>query len=405
MAKSIFFTFLLFVSLLVLSATLIIVAPYYYYNDIVNHNSMTDWFTISNYRKILVTPSSEKFDLKKASINEDLWNKFHFKTLEIPLPVKNPFYFVAPIIKYSKKQNNTEFGISLFNSKDTVLSQVYILPAITFPNVINSQKIFELPIVSNHILNRKTDQLWEDLFTKDISDWDISYSDMIYHLYILQLRSILINEKTTSYTYYKELGKAVLRLNYSDKDYVSDLVLSRRGSKIFSYMILTKKEDQEAKKIKYKMLHDISYLATTPSFTDHIYNEFKALPFQEQIDHKGMLYLLSAWSHSQSRLELIVSSIQYLERGRRNERQLEPLYDYIYRRVGKTFSRRNVGDLNLDPEVLLKRNIELEEMLKKKMIDEVKTPEKTLSVKEEYEKILEDTKNTIKKNKNTIIMN
>lgn len=386
--------------------TFVVVAPHFYYNDIVNNGEMNSWFTIPKYSEKLVVPKRpSQLNLVNKNINEKLWKRFHFKTLLIPMPVKNPFYFVSPTLEYNKENKNTEFGVSIYDANNQLLSQIYFLPKFSMPKILNSQKIFELPIVSNYIKKQPQEKVWNDLFTKNISSWDISFKDMFYHLYLLQLRSKLINSNVLSYEYITDIKKAILTLDFVDKDFISELVLSRRGNDIYPYIINTRVENKSAANIKFKMLRDISFQDTTATLADIIYQEFKSLEFFQQIDEEGMLYLLSAWSHNQKRLEIIASAIQYLERGTNKVKQLEPLYKYIYSRTGRTYSKKSVRGLNLSPEILLKKNIELENAIKKTMEQEVETPEEVLSVKEQYEKILNETRQNLKEDENTMRMN
>lgn len=405
MFQKIFFIVLFVCSILIAAVGLVLVYPYYQYNSIVNNKEMTEWFTLSNHRRLLVNPSSDvKFDTPKK-INSELWQKFHFQTLEIPLPVRYPFFFVAPILKYNGQSKKTEFGLSIFDSKNEILSQIYILPTINIPKVLNSQKVFELPLVRNHLLAMDNEKVWKDIFSKEISKWNISYSEMLYNLYLLQFRSVLVSKNTKTFYYDKKFDKGVLVLDYSDKDYNGEIILSKRGGEISSFLLIYKKENPEAKVIKYQLLKEMTYQDTTQALTEFMYNEFKGLGYQDQTDHLGMLYLLSAWSHDQRRLELLVSAVKYLERGKKNQRQLEPLYSYLYARAGKTFSKKQVEGLKLDSSVLLKKNMELEQALKKTIIKNEPTPEKHLTVQEQYEKILKETNQRIKKKSKSMIMN
>ncbi|MBD64451.1 MAG: hypothetical protein CME62_04550 [Halobacteriovoraceae bacterium] len=403
--RLVLFSFLIFLTVILGIGAYVLISPYYYYNQIVNQGEMNNWFTIANHSEFLVKAEPPIEISKSELVNENLWKKFHFKTVTVPLPVKNPFYFVAPVMKYNSELKSSDFGLSIFNAKDEILGQLYFLPKFSFPNVLNSQKIFELPVVRQHLTQKKYNNIWKDIFSKDISQWEISYGEMIYNLYLLELRSKLINKRVFKYNYISNTNRAIFQLEYKDKDYKSYLVLNKRGSYIYSFIMNIKVENAEAEKIKNKMLLEIDFLDTTESLADIIYQEFRSLPFARQIDHEGMLYLLSAWSHNENRLEILSSAIQFLERGRENQRQLEPLYEYVFARVGRTFSRRKVGGVKLKPEVLLKLNIELEEAALKTMIKEEKKPEKRLSIKEQYEKIIQETKRRLWDQKNKIRMN
>ena len=163
------------------------------------------------------------------------------------------------------------------------------------------------------------------------------------------------------------IAKQFSRTVFNQKDYIYSidnkgnvLFLNRRGESIYSFIMVSQKENKEAINLRFKFLSDMEFVDTTPTLADIIYKEFKGLEFQRQTDHEGMLYMLSAWSHAQSRLEFIKASIGFLERGEDNQKQLSPLYSYMFKRLGRTFAKKGVTGLELDSDVKLKHMIELE---------------------------------------------
>lgn len=386
------------------------IAPYYYYNSIVNGKESFEWYSLRSYQDNFVRPGkSRDLSFQKLS-DERLWQKFHVKNQMIPIPVRNPFYFVSPVLKYVPKNKNTEFGISIFNASKEVISQVYFLPKINFPNAARSQKLFEFPIVKNYLKTFSSERIWKDLFVKDLSNWNISYKEMVYNLYLLEIRSHLFNKRTSDYYYLNNVDKAVIKVRHKDQDYISEIIMTRRGENIYSFILVSKKENKEATNLRFKFLSDMEFVDTTPSLADIIYKEFKGLEYHRQIDHEGMLYMLSAWSHAQSRLEFIKVAIGFLERGTDNQKQLSPLYTYMFRRFGKTFANKNILGLDLDSDVKLKHMIEIEKVKGDEIeaYQEVKTevmPDKKISVKDEYEQIIEKSKTEMVLPKNQIRMN
>ena len=108
---------LLIFSIGLIGSGTVFVLPYYFYNQYVNKNYSNNWYGVSNYSKALIEPSSPKVLSPSKTKNERLWRKFQFGDLKIPLPVKNPFYFVTPKLKFNKKNNKTSFGLSINNSE------------------------------------------------------------------------------------------------------------------------------------------------------------------------------------------------------------------------------------------------------------------------------------------------
>lgn len=407
MLKYIAYGLISLVVLLLIGGFSLTASPYYFYHKIVNQGYNFDWYSLDMRFEKIAKPDYDR-DLKSEIIdNERLWSKFHFKNHMIPIPVKNPYFFVSPVLNYNSKTDSTNLGLSISNAEKKTISEIYFLPRFEIPAPSKGQKLFEFPVVANMMKNYDTTKVWKDIFSKDVSNWKISNEEMVYNLYLMEVRSKIFNNKLINYYYLNNMDKAVVEISYKDKDYLSEFIFSRRGNTIYPLLMITERNNSEAMKIRYKMISDVEFINTTPTLSDIIYREFKNLTYNKQVDHEGMLYLLSAWSHGPSRVEFLRETIQYLERGNQNQKQLEPLYRYMFKRFGKTFAKREVGGLNLEFEILLKLRLEVEEEDNRQRRAK-ETPAfipKQRNLKEEYDQLIDKTKGKIKSSSKTIRMN
>ncbi len=380
------------------------ILPFYYYHKSVNRNYTSEWFRLDRYDSKYLSPNKEKIFQNIPVDNPSLWKMFHFSNVRIPMPVKNPYYFVVPKLQYDQSNFTTKFGFSILDAEDVKIFEIYLLPTQEFPNYLAEQKIFQLPLVKKLVESYTDDQIWDDVFTEHIGEWDIGIKKMMYNLYLLQFRSKFLPANYKSYSKLKGTGLNVVELNYPDMDYKAELVLNKRGDKIFSYIMISKLSSTNAIKIKAKYMNEVEYLPSTPTLTDIIIREFKSLNYNDQIDHEGMLYLTSAWSHQQNNYKILEKIIFFLERGIKNEKQLEPFYRYLYHRYKKVFSRRQIKNLKLDPKIILQRNIELEEQekIRREFIEkdyQILTPLKKKTIDEQYEDLIEETSGSEKMKK------
>lgn len=347
-------------------------SPYYFYNRVVTENYRTKWFFLEDYNKDLIAPQA-RVELREPALgNEDLWQKFHLKDIVIPLPVKNPLYYAAPLITYDKKSNHTRLGVSIYGTDLREISKLYVVNNAVMGSEIRSQELFKLPLAKKIIKSAGASKIWEDIFSKDLGGWNIPFSEMVYNLYILHLRSKLLPSGFIGFGAL-DASTGVVRLRSKNKDYITELVMTRDRGVVYSYILVTQKNNAESEVLRYKFLRDIDFRPGSESLAGIVYKEFQALPYERKIDHEGMLYLYSAWSHQISNKAFLKEMVFYLERGSGNEKQLKPLYEYASFRYGKTFSQKLVDSVELDPEMALKRNIELERRDDLRELSESKT--------------------------------
>ncbi len=337
--------------------------PGFLYGKLIRNQLNNNWYKIENYSPVFLTPS-DYIPLKKVSVdNEFLWRRFNFGDLSLQLPIKNPFYFVVP--KIDIVNGKTNLSLKITNPRDETLVEVNILNRFFFDESINTQKLFELPLVRKGILKRNSDEIWSDLFSKKIPLVSTELNEMFYSLYLIHLRSRYIPVTTLKYGHLEDQNKVAIQLDPIDKDFHFEIVQTKRGKEVYSLLIKTKIEDQDAIKLRYKIINDIQFLASSKALVDIVIKEFKGLKYKDQVDHLGMLYLLSAWSYDLENQGILKNIIFYLERGQNNQSQLNPLYEYYHQKYGEVYSKRDIKGLNISLEALLERNISLEEEKRK----------------------------------------
>jgi len=397
---------LFFLSFIIFGAGALVVSPYYFYNKVIHNDYFNEWYGITNYDSKFLAPS-KVIELKQEKLgNEDLWKRFHFMDVVLPLPVKNPFYFVAPILKYYPKNKRTELGLMLYGGDNRELFKIFFIQNQFFPNVMRGQKLFTLPLVKNHLKSIPVEKVWKDIFSVEIGDWNIDFTDMTYNLYLLHLRSKIIPENAVSYSLLEGTDTAIIVLESNNMDYKNELIMTRTRGLIYSFIIVTEKGNQESELMRYKMLKEVRFQGGSERLSSILYKEFKGLNYDDQIDHQGMLYLLSAWTHNKDRKELIQEMVVHLERGEKNQRQLEPLYQFSKAKYGTTFTRNLVKDVDLTDSVLLKRNVELEKQAEEEALRNQKiiVPEVKLTDEEEINLMLKRAKRKKKKSKRRMII-
>ena len=402
--KKIILSILFGISLLILSAGILLISPYYYYNQIIQKEYSSEWFYLTNFNNRFLKPD-KKVELKEPNLgNDDLWKKFHIRDTFIPLPYKNPFFFVAPIFKYDKDKNTTNFGISVFGSSKLEVSKIFFVNNRLLPSVIRSQKLFRLPISTEIIRNVPSEKIWQDIFSLDLRNWEVNYTQLIYNLYILQLRSVILPQKFKSFALLDD-STGLVELYSKDKDYKSELVLTKQRGLIYSYLIVTDLQNNESQILRYKYLKEISFRPSTSSLARILYKEFKALKFEDQISQIGMMYLISAYSHTNDKI-YIQEMIKYLERGERNQTQLKRLYEYAEMKYGETFTNRIIKGIELEDELRLKRNIEIENKRERERLanEEIKPVKKEKTPEEIFQERLRKAKESKKIKNNRMII-
>lgn len=400
--------FFIFITLCLLTVVTILggaalVSPYYFYSKVLKGNSYENWYESKHFDKRWLSPSKIAPLEKIEDANSNLWQNFHMGDVVIPLPVRNPFYQVLPILNHDNKGNNL-FGLSFYGTDKREIAKVFFVQNSQFLNQLNSQGLFKLPMVRQELLTYKQDDLWNELFTKELGEWNISFKEMLKNLYLLELRKSVLPEKFMSFGLMPESDYALVEVESSNKDFNSEFIFTRNRGIIYSMVIYTRKDTPDAQKVRYKLLSGLNFRPTSKSLSNIIYKEFVALSYRLRVDQTGMLYLLSAWSHDPS-VNYIKEMIEFLERGEGNELQLKVLYKYAFERYGTTYTTKalDIGD----GEVRLRRSIELERKKEERRVkaqaEKKIIQEPTLTKEERLNQMLKRAKKDKSKKSNEVL--
>ena len=403
--KKIFLMLLILILGAAMMVAALIALPFYGYQQMISGQLRSEWYTIDNYDHRFLVPDEITQTPPHHISDEKNWKKFHFQDLLIPLPVKNPFYFSAPILEFDSKVNKSSTGIQLFLPSGRVISEVRFIPLKSLRYQLRSQKIFQLPLVRKIIKRIDRNKIWKDIFTKKIDNWRVPIKEMLYNLYLIQMRSWILPANFVKFQWYDDQDQlALITLESENKDFTTEIILKKHKSTIYSYSIQTRSNVDIAQAFRSKFLNSIKFREGHHSLSDIIYREFQSLSYDQKIDHEGMLYLFSAWSHNMFDKSIIREMVEYLERGEQNQKQLAPVYRYALARWGTTFSTRFIDGLT-DSDIQLKRSIEHEQLATEKRLREEEVRPQKVETPMGPEEQMQDMLKRAKRNKKDRIKN
>jgi len=353
------------------------------------------YYQIEGYRSLLLSPPGVEAAPNFQEDYVQLWKEFSLENTLIPLPTRHPLFQPVPIIDLYSKASAPNLGMSFLDPKGREVSRVHNLPKSIYADHSMGQELFKLPYFRNRIRKKTRDEIWKDLFEFQIKPAKKSHDEMIYDLYLLHLRSKLLPKDTISYGLFKDGKLALIELSSPDKDYIVEVVTQQVNGTLYSYILKTEKRNSESMKLRDKFLHSIHFGAKDESLSRILYTEFKQLNYARQVDQEGMLYLFSAWSQNTDNIDLLKEMIFYLERGPNAKKQLKALYRYAYKKYGKTYTTRKDIAEGDDPDLVLQRNIEIEQreaLIKAQEEAKLPPPVKDLSPDEKMEMYLKKAK-------------
>ncbi len=356
--------------------------PAYLYDQAVHGRSSSQLYQLKKFNRKFFTPTQNTYVSDVSGSYSNLWREFHVRDIVVPLPAGHPMYQAIPSIRMVEGMTAPHFGLRFNGPSGREIAQLHLLSSGVWSNEADGQELFRLPMVRKEILKRSTDEIWRDVFTRKISGWDLSWQEMVYNLYILHLRSMMLPETFTNFGMVDGKEMAYVEIPSANKDYKTEMIFSFQKGLLLSYLLVTDSRASDSKEIRARFINGINFRASDSALTPIIYKEFKQLNFTQQTDQEGMLFLLSAWSHDMNNIEMFKELIYYLERGSKNREQLKSLYRFAYQRYKKTFTTRDTGVEDDDPDIRLSRQIELEALSERKTLQErprnvMKAPEPT----------------------------
>lgn len=364
--------FVYFVVTLVLilgAGFLVVIAPYHIYTLTLTEGVNTRFLQMNPTKSVFYDGKIVEIKPPDVMDDEGLYETFHFYHFELPIPINHILFSLIPTIKI--EASGPRLGARFQNSKNVELFSFMLEKPYKLETTFGDQKIFTLPIFKNYISRKSSDEIWGDLFQKQLSlpsnsgegfleSLDklkkVSYKDLVYNLYILYNRRFVLPLTTEEFSFYKERNIGMTTLASSEsKILVERLYITHEGL-IYPLVIRTRTSDVQAMNFRNKFIREINYKSTSKDSAISIYARYKQIPYLKRIDQQGMIYLYSAWSHDHENRDYIRFIILFLERGKLNLKYLKPFYEYAYKKFGSSFSTAS-GFLNETPGETLKRRV------------------------------------------------
>jgi hypothetical protein len=400
--------FAILASILTFLAGVVSYIPYHFYDSVINHGVKSSYIQLPLLNKQFYSGNVISLRHRRSTDREfidSLWKKFHFANYKLLLPIRNPFINFIPIVISSNP--NPRLGAELLDRSKILQFSFLEQDNFAFKIKTDKHKIFSLPISKKYIIDIPIETIWRDIFTKKLDiEFDknnlissleelykIEYTELIYNLFILYMRTTLFNSETLlKLSFDERLNAGIAEYTSIDNRYKSEIVYFLRNGIVYGLSISTNEISDFAGDIRAMFLNNVELNIRNQDYATKIYAEYKTLPFHRRIDQEGMVYLFSAWGHTSDKKSFLKEMINFLERGDDNIKQLTPLYKYAYEKYGSSFSKRKDVFKNMESaNDRLKRKIEEElalEIEKEEQKDANKVEEQGTNIfKSEKEKI------------------
>ncbi|MGZ3787237.1 MAG: hypothetical protein ACXVLQ_01870 [Bacteriovorax sp.] len=373
--------FLIITLLLIVGAgALVSVAPYHIYTLTLTEGVNTRFLVMKPTKAVLY--DGQEFiqqNIQKVGDDSSLYAQFHFSNFQIPMPFNHPVFSMIPTIKM--KSTGPELGASFLDGRNAELFSFMVEKTYKLETISGDQKLFLLPVFKNHIARKSEEELWRDLFFKKLSLpsnlgesffhsllalREVTYSDLVYNLYVLYNRTHFFPAETLRISFDPLTNHGIIELPSEDPKFkVERLFIIEKGF-IYSMTLKTRIDNLAAENFRQKILKEAIYKNSTVDSAIPIYAQYKNISYSKRIDQQGMTYLYAAWSHDLANREYIRVIILFLERGKSNLKFLRPFYEYAFKRFGSNLSSADEFRLETADEKLKRRmKEELEGEIKK----------------------------------------
>jgi len=380
---------LVFMKKFILSALLILfiimLGPYILYFKIVRDGIESDYLTI---RSAAIGLAIDQKLFESATLPEELdyikslWRPFHFINYSVLLPVAHPEISLVPIVKKASGERYLNLGFIFTDVRNKKLFSFQTKGQSFFETFLDKHKLFNLPLFRNYIMAKDTEEIWNDLFTKDLALaaqekgeqgspsllaritklWGNSYRELVYDLFIYNLRINIFPSGIKKILYFPLKKLAAIEIwagKKIDSFMKTEEIFILVDKTLLRLTIETDQSNSQGGNLRNIFLVNLAYKEEAENSFGLLYDEFRGLPIDMRKDQVGMIYLMSAWSHNLLEKKVLQEIIFYLEKGRGNFMQLDPFYQYAYEVYGDTLS--SVANKIDDADVSLKKKI-LEEL-------------------------------------------
>lgn len=370
-----------------------------FFNDLISGNKGYFFYNLdrklSKNDNFFQGQKIEKFDGGTLVFNlESKFRPFYFRLFEFSLPLNLNSIEIAPI--FIDPENNQEElispGFRFLKTNGEILFQAYPLKPFVFKKPIGGQSIFRLPSIKNSIFTSKSEDVFKDLFLKDIRvNKNDSFKDIGFKLFMAHLRMkyLPVRLKTLGWSEEKSIGvvEPITSKLEEEKFRVYEIYLLN-GRSVFPWSIKLSKKDPLSITLFNKFLSSLGIRKNSINFKNILLKEYQNLSFKDKKSIYARYLLLSAWSFDRKNENLLKTLINTSEDVNANLYFLGPLYNLAFARYGNNFSSLK-GRKKIKGEIVLNEKIKEENnLVDKKRIETssintelLKTPEEILQDK------------------------
>jgi hypothetical protein len=359
---------IIILGLFVGAVVLVAIAPYHIYTLTLTEGVHTRFLKMDSTKSVFYDGSILEVP-KIVMDDEGLYQSFHFGHFELPMPINHPVFSLIPTIKI--EASTPRLGARFQNPKNVELFSFMLERPYKFETTSDQQKLFTLPFFKNYIDRKSSEEMWADLFQKQLSLpsnegksfvsslitlINVPYRELVYNLFILYNRRYVLPENTVKFSFFKERNIGIAQLTSDDPAILVERVFIIEKGLIYPVVIRTRMEDLGSRNFREKFLNEIKYKISTTDSAISIYARYKQIPYAYRVDQQGMTYLYAAWSHDINNRDFIRVIVLFLERGYSNLKYLKPFYEFAYKKFGSSLSSAS-GYLNETASEALKRKI------------------------------------------------
>lgn len=353
-------SFLLFLVLLCLGAGGLWHWPKGAYREVVHEAKYSELYSLKVSAGGLLSPvSSGGKDLQKNPPSDFLWKKFFVQNYIIPLPIRHAEFYFVPIVNARDPNAPPQLGFTFFGQSKQKVLEIIFHPPQKFERGLSAQKLYQVPFFFEYLKEKKTWEIWQDIFSYDLSTPNADLQEMAYQLYVLEKRVNYFPSDLKRFFYLEDSERGIIELQNPGANTEKHLVFHLDQGMIHYFSLEVFDADPAYLEMRNLLAKEVHYQEFSEDLSRTIYHEFKALPYHRQISPEGMIYLFSAWSQNLDNRNFLKEMIHYLERGKDNLPQLGPLYDFALSRYHSSFSSKD-SRLQEDAEERVRRKSEEE---------------------------------------------
>lgn len=155
------------VLLLVGAGLLVAIAPYHIYTLTLTEGVNTRFLQMNPTKSVFYDGRVVDFSPPEHMTDEGLFQTFHFNHFEIPMPFNHSLYSMIPTIRI--EASAPRMGARFQNGRNAEEFSFMLEKSYKLETTSGEQKLFILPIFKNYISRKSNDEVWADLFQKQLS--------------------------------------------------------------------------------------------------------------------------------------------------------------------------------------------------------------------------------------------